>query len=105
MLSRIKYRGLKIMIYVDKLFTLGGRRWCHMYSDGNIEELHEMADRIGLKREWFQNKPECPHYDLSPSKRALAIRNGAVSCEPSILVREIRKRRLELAKINDDNSS
>lgn len=38
------------------------------------EELHEMADRIGLKREWYQGD----HYDIKESKRRLAVRAEAV---------------------------
>lgn len=71
------------MIYVDDLFTAtprtaqarsNGKRWCHMATDGPLEELHAMAERIGLKRAWFQNDYGThPHYDLVPSKRTLAL--------------------------------
>jgi hypothetical protein len=47
-----------------------------MYAD-TLEELHAMALRIGLKRSWFQPSPTLNHYDLVPSKRILALRNGA----------------------------
>ena len=46
----------------------------------SLNELHTMADRIGLKRRWFQNKNKNhPHYDISASKRRLALRFGAKS--------------------------
>lgn len=69
-------------ILVDPLIDYGrgpnGHKvWCHMMSDGGIDDLHAMAARIGLRRSWFQNKPGHPHYDLTPSKRALAVRYGA----------------------------
>lgn len=54
-------------------------RWCHMIADTE-DELHEMARRLGLRREWFQADPTGrghAHYDLVPSKRTLAIRFGA----------------------------
>ncbi len=55
-----------------------GNSWCHMWTDSDdIEELHEFAAHIGLKRSWFQNKPIFPHYDLVVTKRELAIKNGA----------------------------
>jgi hypothetical protein len=44
--------------------------WCHMATDSDLEELHQMAARLGLRRVWFQNTPTHPHYDLTPGKRA-----------------------------------
>lgn len=74
-------------IYVDQLAQYGTRRWCHMATDGDIEELHLMAKKIGLKREWFQNKNiRHPHYDLVSSKRALAIQIGAKSVSSKELI-------------------
>lgn len=51
----------------------------HMTAD-TVEELHEFAARIGLKRSWAQLPPEhwIPHYDVSDGKRLQAIRAGAV---------------------------
>ena len=53
-------------------------RWSHLVAD-NIDELHEFAQKIGLKREWFQiSASGIPHYDISSSRiRALAISLGA----------------------------
>ena len=50
-----------------------------VHPDGDITELHELAARIGMKRAWFQAKgwPR-DHYDVTDSKRADAIRAGAV---------------------------
>lgn len=70
-------------IYVDSLFDsqeTDWRRgeWCHMWCDGNEQELHALAQRIGLQRDWFQDmNPRFHHYDLRPSKRKLALENGA----------------------------
>jgi hypothetical protein len=69
-------------VYVDEVMNHGGSatfRWkqsCHMYSD-SLEELHAFAKKIGLKREWFQDK-RVPHYDLNASRHAAAIKKGAV---------------------------
>lgn len=54
-----------------------GRKWSHMTAD-SLEELHHMAAKIGMKRAWFQNHPMLPHYDVVPSRRALAITYGAI---------------------------
>ena len=51
---------------------------CHMTSTTGPDELHEFAARIGLKRNWFQYRSgRGSHYDLVPSKRALAVALGA----------------------------
>jgi Protein of unknown function (DUF4031) len=40
--------------YVGKKENQSGRmKSCHVIADA-IAELHEMADRIGLQREWFR---------------------------------------------------
>jgi hypothetical protein len=76
-------------IYVDDLIAYGqqakagaeryfggGKQSCHMTCDGNLEELHRFAEFIGLRRSWFQ-RGSVPHYDLTPNKRAAAVRAGA----------------------------
>lgn len=52
---------------------------CHMIADTD-EELHAMADRIGVARRWHQAPPaHDSHYDIALSKRALAIQHGAIA--------------------------
>jgi hypothetical protein len=63
-----------------------GRKWCHLVSDKSLEELHEFAGRIGLKRAWFQRD----HYDLTPGMRVRAVRAGAVE----VTARELVERRV-----------
>lgn len=64
-------------VYVDDMKAPYGRMiMCHMVAD-TLEELHEMADRIGLSRNWFQSKPNHPHNDISKGKRKMAIGFGA----------------------------
>lgn len=52
--------------------------FCHLTTDGDLGKLHAFAAGIGLRREWFQDHPLAPHYDLSIARRTLAIRAGAV---------------------------
>ena len=101
-------------VYVDKPFEMiprtaqarsHGNWWCHMTTDGDIEELHRMAEKIGLKRAYFQNhvQPYLRHYDLActpkkdgrPTKRDLAIRYGAVEVEMVKHIREMMARQEE----------
>lgn len=83
-------------VYVDDFgmpARVGGinGRWSHLIADSR-DELHEFAARLGLRREWFQDpvvngKPPRPapgsrhaeawHYDVTQSKRQLALRLGA----------------------------
>lgn len=81
-------------VYVDNAKNGFGRmRMCHMMAD-SIEELHAMADRIGLRRSWFQPKSS-PHYDVSQEKRKLAIQLGAVAVDRRQLVDVIKRLRSE----------
>lgn len=65
-------------VYVDDmhLYDMGKlyrMKMSHMIADTETE-LHQMATKIGVKRKWYQGD----HYDISKSKRAMAIRLGAV---------------------------
>jgi len=95
-------------VYVDPLLDHGGSssfRWtrsCHMYAD-TLDELHAMADAIGMRREWFQNKPSLPHYDLVPARRAKAMKLGAIEHSMRQMVDFMRNNRMgfmSLGKVN-----
>jgi hypothetical protein len=66
------------MVYVDDMNAPYGRmKMCHLFAD-TIEELHQMVDKIGVNRKWFQTKNQrFPHYDICLAKKKLAIQNGA----------------------------
>lgn len=49
----------------------------HLMAD-TLDELHAFAKRLRLKREWFQDHPLHPHYDLTPEKHARALAIGAL---------------------------
>jgi hypothetical protein len=76
-------------IYVDPIFYHPGPNgncwWSHMgvsdRSPAGLEFLHQFAESLGLKRAWFQDKGRHKHYDLYPSKRALAITKGAIEVD------------------------
>jgi hypothetical protein len=68
-----------VTVYVDNMRApYHGMVMCHMLADTD-DELHAMAERIGVSRRWHQ-KPGTPgsHYDICLSKRALAVAAGAV---------------------------
>lgn len=65
-------------VYVDDMYKhpighFGRMKMSHMVAD-TFSELHDMADKIGLARKWFQGD----HYDVSMSLRRKAIAAGAV---------------------------
>jgi hypothetical protein len=93
-----------VSVYVDRVELGYGRMvMCHMIAD-TPDELHAMADRIGVARRWFQAPPKASfwHYDIAKSKRALAVAAGAIDCDRNTFVgapapdpRGRRVRRLE----------
>lgn len=62
-------------IYVDDadIRWKGLSLWYHMTGD-DAEELHQMAQAIGLKKSYFQGD----HYDITAGKRVMAIKKGAI---------------------------
>lgn len=82
-------------VYVDKLPGSGWGRWnggAHMLSS-DLDELHALAAKIGLKRDWFQSETTFAHYDLTASKRALAVQHGAVEIPLGDLPDDVLMRR------------
>ena len=70
-------------VYVDDMYRYpmgryGRMKMSHMTAD-TTDELLAMADRIGVARRWLQNPGEPgEHFDISLTKRALAVEHGAV---------------------------
>lgn len=81
-------------VYVDLARNpLGRMKCCHMVAD-TLEELHEMANSIGMRREWFQPK-SFPHYDVSLTRRTEALRLGAIEINRKQLAEFMRAKRRE----------
>jgi len=84
-------------VYVDMLMNHGwilrGHKVksCHMTAD-TPEELHTMAEKIGMKRSWFQPK-SLPHYDLTTSRRKLALENGAIEITKNTFLDHMKRLR------------
>lgn len=85
------------MIMVDAIAHWPGARppfhrgSAHLTTDGPLDELHAFAKRIGLRRQWFQDHPIAPHYDLTPERHARALAAGATL----VPAREQARRRRE----------
>lgn len=85
-------------VYVDDVFIPAkiknwNTTWCHMTADTQ-EELHLFAEKIGLKKSYFQDPltkdsflPVKPgsiasrfwHYDVTANKRQSALKKGALA--------------------------
>jgi len=84
--------------YIDNMMpSIISKNWpyqraCHLIAD-SLDELHLFASSIGLRRRWFQNH-SIPHYDLTESKRALAIKLGAIPLGTKEYVVKMRSVRL-----------
>lgn len=70
--------------YVDNLRDYGWRLRghaqlsCHLMADTE-EELHAMAQAVGMRLSWFQlSRRGVPHYDLTAKRRAAALAAGAL---------------------------
>ena len=55
---------------------------CHLTVNGETAEhmkaLHALAEKIGMRRSWFQDHKLAPHYDLTLGRRRAALAGGAV---------------------------
>jgi hypothetical protein len=65
-------------VYIDDMYRyrigqFRGMQMSHLIADTDAE-LHAMAERIGMKRQWFQGD----HYDVPLAKRELAVAAGAI---------------------------
>ena len=81
-------------VYVDNMRAkLGNMVMCHMVADTD-DELHAMADRIGVSRRWHQAPPKHDsHYDIALSKRRAAIDAGAIEVTWKVLgIMTLRRR-------------
>lgn len=80
-------------VYVDKsAHPYGTMIMCHMVAD-TPEELKAMAEKIGVQLKWFQGGASAPHFDIAKSKRALALKAGAVEVDRKTFVEIIKRLR------------
>lgn len=70
-----------------------GRRWCHLVSDRDLDELHAFAAGVGIPRRAFQGD----HYDVPEEHRDEVIAAGAVPVPSRELVRRLRAAGLRIS--------
>ncbi len=81
-------------IYVDNMRAAYGRMlMCHMAAD-TTDELLAMADKIGVARRWLQKAgTHHEHLDICMSKRAAAVKAGAIEVTMRDIGLLIRRKR------------
>lgn len=101
-------------VYVDDMRAAFGRMvMCHMWADSDAELL-AMADAIGVARKWIQGRPELSfgkhrraswvHFDIALSKRALAVKAGAIETDRYGPVEHTARLRIAEAEAADDSA-
>lgn len=74
-------------ILVDEpIWPFRDRLWCHLVSDTSYDELHALADRLGIPRRAFQGD----HYDLPAELRDEAVALGAEPVTGRELITRLR---------------
>ena len=92
-------------VYVDDMGAKYGRMvMFHMLADTD-DELHAMADKIGVARRWHQKAGTVhSHYDICKTKRAQAVAHGAVEVDRAWLAAVLKKKRADKPGGDDGNS-
>ena len=85
--------------YVDTVrsYPNAGLRFtefCHLLADTR-DELHDMADALGIPRRFFQEHPWRWHHDLPEHLRPRAIELGAVEIDIHEVGALLRRRKRE----------
>lgn len=87
-------------VYIDNFYTTGAGKFgrmkmSHMIADTR-KELLDMCDKIGVQKKWIQDfDTPREHFDVSMTKRELAIKHGAVAIGFRELAEITSKRTME----------
>ena len=60
--------------------------YSHMVAS-TLDELHEFARKIGVKRHFFHRSNTCYHYDITTEQQSKAIEHGAVLEDTRVLLK------------------
>jgi hypothetical protein len=77
----------EVAVLVDPaIWPFRDRLWCHLVSDSSYDELHAVAEALGIPRRGFQGD----HYDLPADLRGAAIALGAEPVTGRELITRLR---------------
>lgn len=98
-------------VYVDNMEAPHKRmKMCHCWADSR-EELFAMMTKIGVHLKWFQRPPgivkfgmaaSWEHFDISMTKRKLAIEAGAVETDMFTMAEHANKQKFFRAMAKND---
>ena len=77
--------GMAVLID-EPIWPFRGELWCHLVSDTSYDELHEVAQALGIPRRGFQGD----HYDVPARYRDRAIELGAQPVSGRELITRLR---------------
>lgn len=75
-----------------------GRRWSHLVSDSDLDELHEFARRVGIPARGFEGD----HYDVPEERYDAVVSAGARPTPARELVRALQASGLRMQKRKGD---
>jgi hypothetical protein len=76
-----------VTVLIDEpLWWFRGRRWSHLVSDVDLDELHTFAERVGIPRRGFQGD----HYDVPEEYYDELVAAGAVPTPSRELLRRLK---------------
>lgn len=87
--------GMAILVD-DPIWPFRGRLWCHLVSDTSYDELHELAQRLGIPRHGFQGD----HYDVPAELRDEAVALGATPVTGRELITRLKASGLRQRKVD-----
>lgn len=83
-------------VYVDNVqIAWRGTTWNHLVAD-SLDELHQFAANLGLRRSWFQEKASYPHYDVTAAMRYKALSLGAIAADRATIIAAAKSLKAEL---------
>lgn len=87
--------GMAILVD-EPIWPFRGRLWCHLVSDTSYDELHELAQRLGIPRHGFQGD----HYDVPAELRDEAVALGATPVTGRELITRLKASGLRRRKVD-----
>ena len=87
--------GMAILVD-EPIWPFRGRLWCHLVSDSSYEELHELAQRLGIPRHGFQGD----HYDVPAELRDEAVALGATPVTGRELITRLKASGLRRRRVD-----